>query len=51
MEELNEREIYYIKLYDSTNKDKGYNLKNGGKNGGTCCQETKDKIGLTTKQK
>lgn len=51
IEELNDREIYYTKLYDSVNKDKGYNLKNGGKNGGTCCQETKDKIGLTTKQK
>lgn len=28
---LDEREIYYIDLYDSTNKDKGYNVSIGGK--------------------
>ena len=27
---LNEREIYYIDLYDSTNKSKGYNVSIGG---------------------
>lgn len=32
-EELNEREIYYINLYDSTNYKKGYNFCQGG-NGG-----------------
>lgn len=51
IEQLNEREIYYIKFYDSTNKEKGYNLKFGGQNGVICYQETKDKIGLTTKLK
>lgn len=51
IEKLNELEIYYIKLYDSTNKEKGYNLKYGGKNGGKCSEETKKKIGLTTKEK
>lgn len=29
-EEANEKEIEYIALYDSTNKTKGYNLRNGG---------------------
>ena len=48
---LNEREIYWISFYNSTNKNKGYNLKSGGKNGGTCCEETKAKIGKTTKDK
>lgn len=31
--ELNEREAYYIELYDLTTKEKGYNLKGGGENG------------------
>ena len=30
LQELDEREIYYIKLYDSTNKSKGYNVSIGG---------------------
>lgn len=29
-DKLNEREYYYIKLYDSNNLDKGYNLTSGG---------------------
>jgi len=29
---LNEKEIYYIKLYKSNNKNFGYNLNNGGNN-------------------
>lgn len=40
-----------INIYDSTNKDKGYNLKKGGLNGGKCCEETKRKIGDTTIEK
>lgn len=32
IEELNEKENYYINLYDSTNPKKGYNLKCGGDN-------------------
>lgn len=32
IEELNDKEIYWISYYDSTNKDKGYNLCNGGDN-------------------
>lgn len=33
-EELNEKEIYWIKYYDSTNKNKGYNILSGGNQGG-----------------
>lgn len=32
IDELNEKEIYWISYYDSTNKDKGYNLCEGGNN-------------------
>jgi hypothetical protein len=28
--ELNEKEIYYINKFDSTNLEKGYNLRKGG---------------------
>ena len=31
-EELNEREKFYISKYDTTNRDKGYNLTEGGEN-------------------
>ena len=31
-EELNNREIYYIALYDTRNRDKGYNIEIGGRN-------------------
>ena len=30
IDELNEKEIYWIKFYDSVNSEKGYNLKVGG---------------------
>jgi len=29
-EELNEKEKFYISKYDTTNRDKGYNLTHGG---------------------
>jgi len=32
MEELNEKEIYYIELYNSTDKKIGYNIEIGGRN-------------------
>ena len=51
LDTLNEREIYWISFYNSTDKMKGYNLKAGGNNGGTCCEETKIKIGNSTKLK
>lgn len=31
--DLDEKECYYIKYYDATNKDYGYNLKDGGQHG------------------
>lgn len=51
LDELNALEIKYVAMYDTLNREKGYNLKAGGKNGGTCCAETKVKIGQTTKEK
>lgn len=48
VEMLNEREIYWISYYDSTNKDKGYNLDSGGRNGGCKCEETKQKMSAAT---
>lgn len=50
-EELNEKEIYWINYYQSTDKEKGYNLKFGGNNGGKCCESTKRKIVNTTLKK
>lgn len=32
IDELNSKEIYWISYYDSTNRDKGYNLCEGGSN-------------------
>lgn len=43
-EELNEREMYWIKYYDCISP-KGYNLTSGG-NGPVISEETKKKIGL-----
>jgi len=47
IEELNQREQYWIKYYNSTNKNIGYNLDSGGLN---CFKSdsTKQKIGETT---
>lgn len=42
MEEL------FILVYNSTDRNLGYNLKKGGLNGGKCCEETKRKIGDAT---
>lgn len=36
-EELNEKEIYWISYYDSSNPNKGYNLTLGGDNAATHC--------------
>lgn len=33
---LDERECYYIDMYNTTNRAFGYNLKTGGQNGGCC---------------
>lgn len=48
LEELNQKERYWIKFYSSNNKEFGYNLDSGGKNGGEKSIETKRKIGDTT---
>lgn len=48
IEELNDLESYYIKLFDSTNKDKGYNLRINGENK-FVNDEVKRKIGNAQK--
>lgn len=40
LEEANEREKYYITLYQSTNSDYGYNLRAGGDGGGVMIKKT-----------
>lgn len=50
-EELDYYEDFYIKEFDTLNKDKGYNLKSGGKIGVIFTDEVKAKIGETTKLK
>lgn len=43
LEELNQKEIYWINKLNATNKDIGYNLMSGGKSG-VKTEETKQKI-------
>lgn len=50
-EELDYWEDYYIKEFDCLNRDKGYNLKSGGKVGNVYTDELREKIGETTKEK
>lgn len=50
-EELDKKEIYWINYYKSTDRNFGYNLKYGGNGGGLTQDNTKIKIGLTTKEK
>lgn len=50
-EDLDEKERFWIKFFGSTDKSKGYNLDSGGNSGGKKSDETKQKIGLTTKEK
>ena len=49
IEELNEKEIYWINYYNSTNKEIGYNLMPGGKSG-IKSEETKQKISQKKKE-
>ena len=49
-EMLNEREIYYIALYDSTNPEIGYNLEFGG-NQSPANEETRKKLSKALKGK
>lgn len=48
IKELNNKEIKWIKYYDSTNREKGYNLDSGGNNGKKT-EYTKNIIGKHTK--
>lgn len=47
LEEADQKEKYFIKIYESTNRNKGYNLKTGGNNGYQLSKETKQKIRLS----
>ena len=49
LEQLNDREIYWIDFYNSTNHDIGYNLMPGGKSG-VKSEETKQKISAKKKE-
>ena len=42
--ELNEKEIYWIKYYNSTNRNIGYNLTTGGNGGNTYLNKTEDEL-------
>ena len=42
--ELDAKEIYYVKIYDSMNPAKGYNLTTGGRTGGRLSPATKKKV-------
>lgn len=44
IDQLNDREIYYIDLYDTLNRDKGYNLMSGGGVGRKSSPEICEKI-------
>jgi len=46
-DELNDKEIYYISLYDSTNQSKGYNIDKGGNGAGRMSEETKKKLSIS----
>lgn len=49
--ELDDKEIYYIKLYDSTNGEKGYNKSHGGQSTHRATAETRSKMSLSKKGK
>lgn len=49
--ELDNKETEYIKIYDSLDKNKGYNLSSGGQGKRTLTQEQKNKISESNKGK
>lgn len=51
IESLNEKEIYWIDFYHSTDKSCGYNLDSGGKSGGLKSDLTKQRIGEKSKER
>jgi len=48
--DVNNKKIYFISLYETTNPDKGYNLRSGGE-GGLHSDYTKDKIKVSCRGK
>lgn len=46
LEELNQKEIYWIKFYNSTDHTKGYNLTQGGDGGNTYLCKTEEELDL-----
>lgn len=50
VEDLNNKETYWIEYYNSTNSDFGYNLNSGG-GSKLHSEETKEKIGNATKER
>lgn len=50
-EDAESKEKEFIKLFDSTNKKKGYNIENGGNSNGKHSEETKRKIGDSNRGK
>ncbi|MFW6219641.1 MAG: GIY-YIG nuclease family protein [bacterium] len=48
IDELNDKEIKYIKEYDSTNRERGYNIHKGGRNS-LLSEETKEKMSQVRK--
>lgn len=47
---LNERECYYIDLYNTMNRDYGYNLKSGGQDTNYVTEDVKNKISKANKK-
>jgi group I intron endonuclease len=48
-EDLDKKEQYYIKLYNSDNKDKGYNMTSGGQLGMKYNKESRENLGKSRK--
>lgn len=48
-EELDAKEVYWIKFYDSMNRDKGYNLLGGGNKNHVVGEETRKLLGLASR--
>lgn len=50
IDDLNEKERYYIDLYKTLNRNYGYNLKSGGQDSNTLSQEIRNKISDSNKK-
>lgn len=50
-EELEEKELYYIQLYDTINRDKGYNLRMDSSTGIIINEETRQKLSVAQKKR